>query len=212
LRLIADSLSFRYKGMFAPLYSDVSYEWAAGDLGAIVGPSGAGKSTLLDLLGGLRSAEAGSVRLHVDNESGSETLGAAAHRRCCSWVLQANTVFSGRTVIDNVTISRRVKADRRSDESGDASRVLSQLGLGEKEGRLVDSLSGGELQRVTIARCILAETGVILADEPTGNLDAANTALVVSALRAAADSGKMVIVATHDRAVFDKCDSVLSLR
>lgn len=207
MRVTADDVSYAYPGTDRRLFTGLAASWGAGTLSALCGPSGSGKSTLLDLLGGLRRPDEGAVTIFDDDRP----LPPAHHRQACAWVVQSNILFSHRTVIDNVLIGALVAGRTLADAREAATASLARIGLHGKERQLVDSLSGGEQQRLTIARCLLSSADVILADEPTGNLDAHNTSLVVDCLRVAAQAGKTVIVATHDHAVVSACDAVVDL-
>jgi ABC-type lipoprotein export system ATPase subunit len=208
VRLRASDVAFSYPGSDRPLFTGFDGSWNAGTVCALRGPSGSGKSTLLDILGGVRQPHMGSVTLYDSDE---RAVTPARHRQACSWVLQSNIVFAHRSVMDNVMITALVAGRSVAEARRDTGETLARFGLAGKEARVVNTLSGGEQQRLTIARCLLSPAEVVLADEPTGNLDARNTALVVDCLRIAADAGKTVIVATHDQAVVSACDFVTDL-
>jgi ABC-type lipoprotein export system ATPase subunit len=208
VRLTVNDVAFSYPRTDLPLFRGLDFTFEPGTVSALRGPSGSGKSTLLDILGGLRQPDEGKV---TATDSQGVTLAPAGHREACSWVLQSNIVLARRTVIDNVAISALVTGVPVGQALREAIETLARFGLAGKETRVVDSLSGGEQQRVTIARCVLSPAEVLLADEPTGNLDARNTSLVIDCLRVAASAGKTVIVATHDAAVVAACDSVMDL-
>ncbi|MFK4806162.1 ABC transporter ATP-binding protein [Microbacterium sp. ZW CA_36] len=209
MRLTLTNLSFSYSRGTTALFEEISAEWVRGTLNAVQGPSGSGKSTLMDILGGLRAPTSGSILLTDDNAP----VGTPIDRRmACAWVLQNNSVLSGRSTLDNVMIGAVARGMTPRSARPLALDALQRLGLGERVASPVNSLSGGEQQRVTIARCLISPSTVILADEPTGNLDAANARLVAQSLREAASSGKLVVVATHDLDVVDLCDSSLALR
>lgn len=212
MRLVARDLSYRHRGSTEPLLTAVNHQWSSGKMSALVGPSGAGKSTLLDLLGGIRLPHEGAVQLEATDGTPRVNLTREQHQLACAWVLQSNLLLKGRTVLENVALTMRFQGHDRRTSTMRAARVLIRLGLGRRLRHVPSELSGGEQQRVTIARSLLSTTPVLLADEPTGNLDAANTRRVVQALRAAADDGKIVIVATHDPSVYRVCDDVLDLR
>lgn len=211
MQLIARDVGYSHRGAADPLLTSINHEWVSGSLSALVGPSGAGKSTLLDLLGGIRVPDRGTVRLDTGATPALE-LNREQHQLSCAWVLQSNLLLKGRTVLENVATTMRFQGHDRRTSTMRAARVLIRLGLGRRLHHVPSELSGGEQQRVTIARSLLSVTPVLLADEPTGNLDSANTRRVVEALRTAADSGKIVVVATHDAAVYRVCDDVLDLR
>ncbi|CAN7150380.1 ATP-binding cassette domain-containing protein [Microbacterium maritypicum] len=208
MRMTASQLSFAYEGSPRFLFEKLEIDLLQGSITALTGPSGSGKSTLLDILGAARDATAGAVHLYGDE---NEELTRQEHKSQCAWVLQSNLVLSKRTVLDNVTIGAFAHGRRGKEVHDEAHQVLEVFGLADKAKSKVNSLSGGEQQRVTIARCLLAPTRVILADEPTGNLDHENTQLVGDCLRTAAESGKIVIVATHDEAIVKRCDEVVDL-
>lgn len=208
MRLTASDVAFSYPRSPERLLTGVEGSWRAGTLCALKGPSGSGKSTLLDLLGGIRHPDEGTITLLDDQE---RPVPPAQHRQACTWVLQSNIVFAHRTVMDNAMISALVAGESVAKAREEASAILDRFGLAGKEDRVVNALSGGEQQRLTIARSLLSAAQIVLADEPTGNLDARNTALVVDCLRIAASAGKIVIVATHDQAVVAACDAVMDL-
>lgn len=208
MRLVLDDVSFRYDARRPALFEGVSFSWAPGTLGALKGPSGAGKSTLLDILGGLRPPTSGSCLFEDADLSSTD----GRWRGECAWVLQSNAVLSQRTTLDNVSIGALARGSSVDEARRAAREALDSFGLGEKQDMPVDLLSGGEKQRVTIARCLISPSRVVLADEPTGNLDAENTLLVAQSLRVAAASGKIVVVATHDADVVARCDTILDLR
>jgi ABC-type lipoprotein export system ATPase subunit len=208
VRLTASNVAFSYPGSRERLFTGVEGTWHAGTMCALTGPSGSGKSTLLDILGGLRQPDEGTVTCY---DSDQRTVPLALQRQACTWVVQSNIVFAQRTVLDNVMISALIAGVTPARARHEASEILARFGLAGTEERVVNSLSGGEQQRLTIARCLLSPAAIVLADEPTGNLDARNTALVVDCLRIAAKAGKVVIVATHDHAVVAACDSAMDL-
>ncbi|MGN8553444.1 UNVERIFIED_CONTAM: ATP-binding cassette domain-containing protein [Microbacterium sp. SLM126] len=208
MRLTASNVGFSYPGSRERLFTGVEGSWHAGTMCALMGPSGSGKSTLLDLLGGLRQTDEGAVTCYDGDQ---RVVAPALHRQACTWVLQSNIVLAQRTVIDNVMISALVAGETPAKARHEAHETLARFGLGGREERVVNSLSGGEQQRVTIARCLLSPAEIVLADEPTGNLDARNTSLVIDCLRIAANAGKIVIVATHDHAVVAACDGAMDL-
>lgn len=208
MRVVASGVGFSYRRSPVALFRGIAGEWAEGTVGALRGPSGSGKSTFLDIIGGLRLPTEGAV---VMDAGGDAPLPREQQKTACAWVLQTNTLLSRRSVIHNVRISSLIAGVAPAAAEAKSLETLDRLGLQNLRDRTVESLSGGEQQRVTIARCLLSSADVILADEPTGNLDARNTELVVRCLRLAAEEGKTVIVATHDPAVVDACDSALDL-
>src|SRR4051812_6908600 len=186
-----------------------SLEVARGEMVAVVGRSGSGKSTLLHLLGGLDWPEAGWI------EVGGERLVArdADHIRArrVGFVFQAFHLVPELTGLDNVLLAARVPgAAPQTARRG--AELVEQLGLGPVARALPHQLSGGEQQRFAIARALAGDPDVVLADEPTGNLDAASGALVLDLLRGAADAGRALVVVTHESAATGRADRVLELR
>lgn len=180
-------------------------------MSAITGPSGSGKSTLLNLIGRLIRPVEGSIDLDETAASTGSTEHGPGTLCEFSWILQTNSVLGGRTVLDNAALSMVAQGFGHEEARAAALRTLDRFGLADRALSKVSELSGGELQRVTIARCLLSPAPVIIADEPTGQLDLANTRSVATALREASDAGKIVIVATHDESVARSCDSVFDL-
>ena len=172
----------------------------------VVGPSGVGKSTLLGLLSGELDPTEGTVRL-VGLPQRSGRLAADA----VGWVMQTTNVFGRRTVLDNVVLPAWLGGARRGAAIAAGSAALERVGLGDLAGRRCASLSGGERQRVAVARALAARTPVVLADEPTASLDRANRDRLTEILVETAAAGRVVVVATHDAAVADRCDELIRL-
>jgi lipoprotein-releasing system ATP-binding protein len=172
----------------------------AGEFVALTGPSGSGKSTLLYLLGVLDRPTAGEVCLLGRPTSGLDDEARAELRsRHIGFVFQFHFLLPEFTAQENVTIPllRRGAKPRAARERADAA--LAEMGLGEKRGRRPGELSGGEQQRVAVARALASEPALLLADEPTGNLDSANAENVFGILERLAASGRLTIVmVTHD--------------
>ncbi|MBM7826623.1 ABC-type lipoprotein export system ATPase subunit [Microbacterium aurum] len=183
---------------------------------ALAGPSGSGKSTLLDLIGLTYAPTAGTITFTDDAGQVAVAHGQSAPPGSrwarVSWILQSNIVLSGRSVLDNVAVAQLTEGTTTRQAYARARRSLQRVGLAERAKSRVNELSGGEVQRVTVARCLTSSAELILADEPTGQLDASNTELVASALRELATDGRIVIVATHDERVMGQCDATLRLR
>jgi putative ABC transport system ATP-binding protein len=178
---------------------------------ALSGPSGSGKSTLLHLIGALEPPDAGTITV------GGRTLGAlsrrelAAHRRRTGFVFQRFNLLPALTVLDNVmapVLPYRVAFDKEAR----ARELLAAVGLEGRESSLPSRLSGGQQQRVAIARALINRPPVVLADEPTGNLDTRTGAGIVDLLLGLRDEhGITVVLATHDSQVAARCDRVVRL-
>jgi putative ABC transport system ATP-binding protein len=191
----------------------VDLEIREGELVALMGPSGCGKSTLLHLLGGLDRPTAGSIALGETRVDGlSEAEWAVLRRGEIGFVFQFFNLVQTLTVAENVDLpallvgTSRKKARRRREE------LLDRLGVSVRADALPSRLSGGQQQRVALARALVNRPRLLLADEPTGNLDSESAREVVALLRELADEGQTVLLATHDPRVAAHADRVLQLR
>lgn len=185
---------------------------ARGDLVAVVGRSGSGKSTLLHLLGGLDHADAGTIdvggtRLDLLDERGL----TAVRRRQVGFVFQSFHLLPELSGVENVLLPAQLARDGTLAASR-AQELLTWLGLAEVARRLPTTLSGGEQQRLAVARALINDPLLVLADEPTGNLDETSGRQVLDLLRRVADTGRVVVLATHDRGATAVADRVLQLR
>lgn len=201
-----------YDAQRAPVISDVSLTFRRGEVSALVGPSGSGKSTLLSIVGLLLRPTAGRVVIDGVRDPWRSRAAATADRaELFSWVLQNSACLEARTTIDNVALGPLACGAASVTARRLAAEALSIVGLGDLLSQRASRLSGGELQRMTIARALAHDRSFILADEPTGQLDAKNSEAVVAALRACADADHGVILATHDDAVVACCDRVVAI-
>jgi ABC-type lipoprotein export system ATPase subunit len=178
----------------------------------VVGRSGSGKSTLLHLLGGLDRAESGSIEVagvRVDRQ-GERGL-TALRRRHVGFVFQFFHLVPELTGEENVLLAARAARNGR-DNSARGRELIERLGLSGVAGRRPHTLSGGEQQRFAIARALVNDPGVLLADEPTGNLDDEAGHNVLQLLRTLADDGRAVVLVTHDHEATAAADRVLRLR
>jgi lipoprotein-releasing system ATP-binding protein len=193
----------------------VTFEAARGQVCAIVGPSGCGKSTLLYLLGLLDQPDGG--RIWIDNQlmSNSSDLDRTTARGAhIGFVFQFHFLMLEFTALENVMMPMRKLGRLSSPEMADRARgLLADVGLGEKTHRLATQLSGGEQQRVAVARALANQPAIILADEPTGNLDVKNSTLVFDLLtRLAKENGQAVVLVTHNPEIANRCDLVRPMR
>jgi putative ABC transport system ATP-binding protein len=180
---------------------------SAGRLLAVRGPSGAGKSTLLGLLGGLLRPETGSVELDGEPMRPGDTTA----RRRIGFVLQGYGLVGALTGRESVAITLQCAGVPRAEVRERTARVLDQVGLADVADHLTDELSGGQQQRVAVARALATAPDVLLADEPTAELDAENRERIVGLLVAHARAGAIVVIASHDPDVVARCDEVLEL-
>jgi putative ABC transport system ATP-binding protein len=177
---------------------------------AITGPSGCGKSTLLGLVAGLETPAAGSVTLGGEEISSlPERARAAVRRRDIGLVFQSDNLQPFLTALENVALALAL---RGGDGYGRCAEVLDELGLAGEAGKLPDELSGGQRQRVAVARALVNQPCVVLADEPTGSLDAGNSETIVDLLRGAQHAtGATLVVVTHDPDVARRLDRTVAL-
>jgi ABC-type lipoprotein export system ATPase subunit len=191
----------------------VDLDISAGETVAIMGPSGCGKSTLLHLLGGLDRPSGGEVSLNgrrIDNLS--EKALARMRRTDLSYVFQSFHLMEELTAVENVELSallagRSPRAARRRAEG-----LLDQLGIADRARFLPSALSGGQRQRVAVARALSNEPSVVLADEPTGNLDSAATMEVLQLFQELHEAGQTLVVVTHDARIAATADRMFSMR
>jgi putative ABC transport system ATP-binding protein len=194
------------------ILDDVSLAIAAGEAVAILGPSGSGKSTLLGLMAGLDRPTSGEVLLDGEPiHHLSEDALALLRRRRIGFVFQSFELLENLTARENVLLPLELLRAENARERADG--LLAAVGLGARGHHYPAQLSGGEKQRVALARAFAAEPPVLLADEPTGNLDGATGALVLETLRELrASRGTTLVLVTHDPAVAELADRRLRLR
>jgi lipoprotein-releasing system ATP-binding protein len=214
--LVLDRVCKRYPGSGDGLQAvaDVSLTLPPGGRLAITGPSGSGKSTLLSIIGGLEPPTSGRVTLDgVDPHAGDAASRAAFRNRRIGFVFQEHHLLDGCTALDNVLVPALATGRAPLDVVARAALLLERVGLGPRRSHLPGELSGGERQRVAVARALVLAPRLVLADEPTGQLDS-RTAADVTALLCdlVAESGGMLVVITHDAAVADRVGDVCRLR
>lgn len=209
-----NNVSYSYKGKFQTVKAvdGVSYEFEAGKCYAIIGKSGSGKTTLLSLMAGLDLPTEGEII--VDGKSTKDWDRNQMRRDAVSVIYQNYNLFPLLTVQENIQYPLDLKKMPRKESVALAQEVRERVELPESyDKRLPSYLSGGEQQRVAIARTLAQGCKIILADEPTGNLDTANTRNIVEILRSLAhDDGCTVIIVTHDPAVAEQADTVLQMK
>ncbi|HVF56544.1 MAG TPA: ABC transporter ATP-binding protein [Pyrinomonadaceae bacterium] len=186
----------------------VSFALSPGEMAAVVGASGAGKSTLLHVLGGLEGADGGSARLgEFDILRADATELARFRGREIGFVFQFHHLLPDLSAAENVALPLLVARRGRREAQAEASEMLGRVGLGARRGPRAGELSGGEQQRVAIARALVTRPRLVLADEPTGNLDA-RTGEAIGALLfdMCRERGASVLVATHNESLARSCD------
>lgn len=184
---------------------DVSFAVEKGQFVAIVGPSGSGKSTLMHLLGGVDRPTSGSVRLSgMDLANQPDETLAVFRRR------QIGLVYQFYNLIPLLTVKENLLLDGRRPAPGQLEGIVEQLGIEGKLDAFPDQLSGGQQQRVSLGRALITRPALLLADEPTGNLDGANTAQVMELLRAIhKGTGQTILMITHDRELAQQAQRIL---
>lgn len=188
----------------------VSMHIRKGEFVAIIGASGSGKTTMLNIIGGLDTDYMGScVVRNKEMSSLSDVECCTLRSRYISYVYQFFNLISFLTVKENVCLASQIKG-KKVDEK-ELNQVLKSLGLEHKKNRFANELSGGQQQRVAIARAILAHTDIILADEPTGNLDGENAKNVMDILKALNKEGKTIVLVTHDLKIANYADRMIRL-
>jgi putative ABC transport system ATP-binding protein len=190
---------------------DVALE--PGEFVAVMGPSGSGKSTLLQLLGGLDRPTAGQVRLdgeRIDDRSEADL--ALLRRRRVGFVFQFFNLIPDLTVAENVELPALLVGDSAREARRRREELLGELGLADKANAAPGRLSGGQQQRVAVARALVNRPAVLLADEPTGNLDSASAKEVLALLRRERDEGQTILLVTHDARVAAGADRVVTVR
>ena len=188
--------------------ADVDLHVDAGEFVVVLGPSGSGKTTLLNMIGALDNPTAGSIVVHgVDISTASRKELFEFRRTSVSFIFQSFNIFPGLTASENVQFG----ADVTGREEVDPASVLGSVGLGERVDQFPHELSGGEQQRVAIARALATGNPVMLADEPTGELDFATGVQILELLQKQAAEGRAVLVVTHNREISRIADRVVEL-
>jgi putative ABC transport system ATP-binding protein len=206
VNLTLDGVAHDYGG--PPILRGVNLAVDRGDTVAITGPSGSGKTSLLMILGFLTRPAAGVVRLDGRRVARPDM---ATTRAQFAWVFQTVNVLGRRTVLDNVALGLRCRGVPTPAATVAAQSALGRVGLARAAGRKVHTLSGGELQRVCIARAVAGSPPFLLADEPTGQLDRSTARKVQATLFEARSEGTALVIATHDHELAERCDRVYRL-
>jgi cell division transport system ATP-binding protein len=183
---------------------DISFEIKRGEFVSIVGKSGAGKTTLLKMILGMEKPTYGQV--FFDGENISELHGSLLQnlRKKIGGIYQDYKLLPSKTVFENVAYIMEIEGRRSEEINNEVPRALEVIGLGDKLDYFPDQLSGGEQQRLAVARALVNQPDIIIADEPTGNLDPYNAYEVLSLLEKVHRAGKTVILSTHDREIINK--------
>jgi putative ABC transport system ATP-binding protein len=212
LRAVGLTKIFRGDGVPVPAVRGVDLSVDRGEFVAVMGPSGAGKSTLLHLLGGLEPPTSGEIWLAGRRVDGlSQGRWAVARRHHIGFVFQFFNLVSNMTVADNVELPALMSGATRRQARDRREELLAELGLSGKANAAPARLSGGEQQRVALARALAHQPSLLLADEPTGNLDSTNTADVLRVLGRVHAEGQAILLVTHDARAASMADRVINL-
>jgi putative ABC transport system ATP-binding protein len=185
----------------------------AGEFIAVMGPSGCGKSTLLHLLGGLDSPSSGEIYMNgVRLDTMSEGQRAVLRRRQIGFVFQAFNLIGNLSVADNIELPALMAGFSAAEARRQRETLLAELGLSDKAPAAPAQLSGGQRQRVALARALVNRPALLLADEPTGNLDSKSAAEVLDLLRRAHGRGQTILLVTHDANVASIADRVIYMK
>ena len=213
--LRADNLSKRFVQGASEIavLSGLSFDLHAGEQVAVIGRSGSGKSTLMHILAGLDTPDEGSVWIAgVDMAAASNDERAAIRGKSMGFVYQNHHLLPEFTAQENVAMPLRISGVKRLDAEDQAKALLGEVGLGARTTHLPHQLSGGERQRVAVARALAGDPQIILADEPTGNLDIDNATQVLELMhRMSADHGCAFVVVTHDQDTLPRFDRSVQL-
>ena len=207
--LSLQNISFSYDK--TPVLKDISYEFEKGKMYCIIGKSGAGKTTLLSLLSGLATPTEGDIL--YDGKSIAKIDKYTFRSKYIGVVFQSFNLITKYTALENVVLSMDVSGCKIKDKNKRALEILDSVGLDEDEAnRRVLKLSGGQQQRVAIARALSYNPDIILADEPTGNLDRETQKEIMDIFRELTNQGKCVILVSHSPDVADMCDERYELK
>lgn len=206
-------LSFSYPGLDEDLFGGLSFAFSEGKITVVTGPSGCGKSTLLYLLGLMLTPSKGEVVVDgVGLSSRSHRERAQARASKFGFVFQDSALDSTRTILDCVIEPALYAGWERKRAIDRAAELLTLTQVSYRQDHKANQISGGQAQRVALARALVNDPPIVLADEPTGNLDRANAQIVLDVFAGQAAQGRTVIVVTHDPFVVDHADEVLELQ
>jgi putative ABC transport system ATP-binding protein len=205
---------YRVGKVDVPALRGVTFSVEKGEFVSIVGPSGSGKSTLFYLLGGLTKATSGRVIIDGDDFAQmSDSQRTALRKRRIGFVFQKFNLLPTLTARDNIAIAREIAGKNGSIDQGFLDKVAHLLGIEDRLDHRPSELSGGQQQRVALARAIINQPSIILADEPTGNLDTKNSEIVLNMLRQAnKEFGQTVLMITHNPEAAEIGDRILHMR
>ena len=204
--------TYEHRNGIVDLFDNVNIKIKRGDLIALVGPSGSGKSSFLHLLALLDDPTKGKILLkNKDTKNFSDEEKDQARRKNISIIFQDNNLLTDFTALENVIMPLIIKGEKNNVSIKKATKILNEVKISNRTNHFPSELSGGEQQRVAIARALIAETDLILADEPTGNLDYKTSEDIFSYFLKLKKLNKAIIFATHNRELANKADYKLSI-
>jgi len=213
VRLVGLTRQYRMGPTLVSAVAGVDLEISKGEAVALVGPSGSGKSTLLNLLGGLDRPTGGEIWVEGENIATASARRLVAHRReRIGFIFQSFNLLPYRTALENVEVPMMISGFSKSERRERARKLLERVGLGARTDHRPSQLSGGEQQRVAVARALANTPSILLADEPTGNLDSATGTEVMDLLRDLNESGLTLVIVTHDMMVAAYANRIVRLR
>lgn len=195
------------------LFEDFSFKISKGDMVAIMGKSGSGKTTLLNIIGGLESIDKGTYLFNgKDVSKFSEKELLDFRRKNISYIFQNFALINEYSIMDNILLPLRYRYNNVNKKTiNNARELLKKLDIAYVENQKIENLSGGEKQRIAIARSLISNTNVILADEPTGALDEKSGHMIMELFKQMKNVGKTIIIVTHDIDVANKCDYIINI-
>lgn len=209
------SISKQYKtGDFVQkALDDVSLNLRDSEFVAILGPSGSGKTTLLNIIGGLDRYDSGDLIINgVSTKRYKDRDWDSYRNHTIGFVFQSYNLIPHQTILSNVELALTISGVSRTERRERARKALEQVGLGDHINKKPNQLSGGQMQRVAIARALVNDPALILADEPTGNLDTATGDMVLNTFKRLRDAGKTIVLITHEPDVAAHADRVVHIR
>ena len=213
--VVCKKISHRYKNAFVEekVLEDIDLTLEKGKIYCLLGPSGSGKTTLLNIMGGLLNPSDGEVfKEGEDITKYNEDQLASLRVNKIGYIFQNYNLIPFLNVKDNIFLQHRIAGNDISSKMELYKRIVTRLGLDGKENSYADQLSGGQQQRVAIARCLIMEPSIILADEPTGNLDAENTNVFIRLIKdVMKGQDTTFVIVTHDERLCEYCDHVIRL-
>ena len=206
--------SFDHRNGRIDLFNNVNIKVKKGELIALVGPSGSGKSSFLHLLALLDEPTKGRILFNNENAKNFKDIKKDNIRReKISIIFQDNNLLTDFTAIENVMMPLIIKGERPNSAVSKALSVLKQVNISDRKNHFPSEMSGGEQQRIAIARALIAETDLILADEPTGNLDTENSIMIANILfKYVKEEGSSLIMVTHDPKLADKAKRKIKIK